>query len=199
MLLIRGLFMEVKGTAVSILPEFIKRKYGEEDFNRFFDKLPDSSKEIFSSPISLDKWYPLKEAFVVPTEIYCNTFQKGDFSTAKAIGAYSAEKALRTTHKLYLTNEPISILLKKAEVLLPSYYRPCKMEFIEATDVNCLLRITQFPEIHTIIEYRILGWIEQGLIFVGANIVKAEITKSLVTGDECTEILIRWINSKKTT
>jgi hypothetical protein len=60
--------MEIKGSAVRTIPEFIRNQFPDK-FNEWMALLPPSSAQLFNNAIKSSDWYPLKDTAVVPTEI----------------------------------------------------------------------------------------------------------------------------------
>lgn len=59
--------MEVKGTGVVVLPEYIRRKHGEAAYAKWLVSCPQTSQGIFQRTIRLSDWYPAEEAYLTPT------------------------------------------------------------------------------------------------------------------------------------
>jgi hypothetical protein len=58
--------MEIKGTAVKSIPDFIRKTHPEK-YQAWLEALPESSQKLFKEGILPSNWYPLQEAAVVPT------------------------------------------------------------------------------------------------------------------------------------
>ncbi|MHB9027390.1 MAG: hypothetical protein ACYC9O_01335 [Candidatus Latescibacterota bacterium] len=84
------------------------------------------------------------------------------------------------------------ILIKKAGPILVNYYRPGKIEVTNSDSNHVTLRITEFPEMSKVVEYRIAGWMERALEICGSTNVTVNLTNSLADGDMCTEYSISW-------
>ncbi|MBP1669883.1 MAG: hypothetical protein H6Q21_2249, partial [Bacteroidetes bacterium] len=58
--------MEIKGSAVKSIPDFIKKEH-QEKYNEWLDALPEESRIIFQDAVLPSNWYSLREAGIVPT------------------------------------------------------------------------------------------------------------------------------------
>ena len=184
--------MEVKGTAIAANPRFIREKFGEAGFQRWLNALHPGAREIYGKPIMVSAFFPIKEALVEPTEKICELFYGGDLKGAWEAGRFSAYIALENISKAFIKLGSIRFIIQRASRIMPSYYIPSEMQIVEDELNHALLRITQFPEMHRVIEYRIGGWIQRALEMGGGRDLKVEITKSLALNDHYTEFIISW-------
>lgn len=184
--------MEVKGTAVKSIKEYVEKKYNS-NYNDWIESLPESSKIIIGEAIFANNWYPMKEAAVEPTKALADKFYDGDYKkAAKESGRFSAELGLKSVYKIFVKVASPHYIMKRAGRVFTSYYAPSEIAVVDSHDKGLTLHITKFPEPEEIIEYRIAGWCERALEFTNCKDVKAEITKSLTNGDDLTEIVINW-------
>ena len=183
--------MEVKGTAVESIPLFVKEKFGER-YEEWLNSLPPKSREIMTKPILAAIWYPLEEAFIIPTLKICELFYNGDLRGAWEAGRFSADFALRGIYKVFVKIGSPGFIIDRASAIFSNYYRPSKMEVVERGKNRAVLHITEFGKPHIVVEYRIAGWIERALEISGCKDLKITITKSLTRGDKYTEIVGEW-------
>ena len=188
-----GIDVEVSGLAVGTIPLFIKDKFGDKGFEKWLTKLEPEIQKIYTSIISVNKWYNIKEVFVEPTKILCDMFYDGDFKAAWEFGRFSAEYGLKGVLKVFVKLASVKYFITRASVVIPNYYKPMTMEVITNEKGYALLQIPHFPGIHKIVELRIAGWMERALEITGnTKELYIEITKSLADGDECTEFTVKW-------
>lgn len=183
--------MEIKGSAVKSIKDFVEANYPER-YNEWKESLPEDSKKIFSRPIYATNWYPLEYGAIIPSEligtILYNSAEKGAWES----GRYSAEIALNGIYKVFVKVLNPKYLIQRASKILPTYYKPSKMEVIDQKENSVTLHITEFKEPNFIIENRIAGWIERALEITKCKDLKISITKSMSKGDTCTEYSIHW-------
>jgi hypothetical protein len=70
--------MQVKGTGLNFLPDYIIKKHGKDKFDAWLNALPPSSKEIYANRILASSWYPLEAAMTIPLHSVCDMFHGGD-------------------------------------------------------------------------------------------------------------------------
>ena len=184
--------MDVNGTAVISIPLFIKSKFGEEKFKFWLDSLSPEAYDVYKTSVFPSLWYPMKEILIEPTKNICDLFYNGSLNGAWESGRFSAEYGLKGIYKMFVKLSSPEFLIKKASVILPTYYRPSAMKVIENTKGYAMVRVTEFLEMEKVIEHRMGGWMERALEICGCQEVKMEITKSITTGDPYTEFQSTW-------
>lgn len=184
--------MKVKGSAIETLPIFIKDKFGEDGYRKWFDSLSSEAQGTYKNKILASAWYPLKQTLSEPTQKVCNLFYGGDLKGAWENGRFSAERGLKGVYKMFIKIGSAQFLIKKASTILPTYYEPSHIDIMEMGDKNALLHITQFEDADVIIDNRIGGWVERALEISGCKNVKVNIQKSLAKGDPVTELNLSW-------
>ncbi|MBN2348401.1 MAG: hypothetical protein JXJ22_06165 [Bacteroidales bacterium] len=184
--------MEIKGSAVKSIPEFVKQNYPGQ-FDKWLSLLPESSKEIFEKPVLPSNWYSLNDAAVVPTQALAEAlFDNNGKEGAWQSGRYSAEAALTGVYKFFVRAASPHFIIGKASKIFSTYYRPCDMHVLNKLDNTVTLHITDFEEPNELIEFRIAGWMEKALEISGSKNVQVQITKSLTKGDEVSEYVLKW-------
>lgn len=184
--------MTVKGTAIFTVPHFISNQFGKDALLKWVNSLEPNAKQLFSGNIVPVATYPLTEMFTAPIIKMCELFYNGDFKKAEELGRFSADYSLNGVYKFFVKLGSPQYIAKKASTILPTYYQPSSMETVEVGDNHAIVHITQFEEMHEVIEYRIKGWIQRAIEITGMQDVDIEITKSLIKNDPYTEYIGRW-------
>jgi hypothetical protein len=184
--------VKVKGSAIETLPLFVKEKFGNGGYQKWFEALSPETQKTYQNKILTSAWYPLKQAFLEPTQKICELFYSGDLKGAWENGRYSAEKGLKGVYKMFIKIGSVHFLIKKASTILPTYYDPSHIDIIELKDKSAVLHITRFEEADVIIDNRIGGWVERALEINGCKAVDVKILKSLAKGDAVTELSATW-------
>jgi hypothetical protein len=184
--------MEIKGTAVIAIRDYVKTNY-KEKYSDWLGSLPDDSRLIFTSAIDSSKWYPLEKGGVVPTRKIGDFFFKGDYKNGAWLsGNFSAEKALTGIYKIFVKASSPSYIIERASRVFSTYYRPCEMTVISRLEKAVVIQITEMTNSDEVIEYRIAGWIQKALEISGARNIKITFPKSITKGDKVTEMAINW-------
>lgn len=184
--------MKTKGTTIIVISEFIKQKFGEKSYQKWLSSLSPEAQNIFNNMIIQSEWYPLKIAFIEPTQKVCELFYGGDKIGARELGRFSADYALNGIYKFFIKLGSPEYIMKKASSIMTTYYDAGRVELAESTDQKVVLRLYDFSEMNEIVEERVCGWIGRTVEIMGRKNSKVEITKSLVKMDSFTELTVTW-------
>lgn len=184
--------MTVKGTTISVIPEFIVKTFGEDAKSKWIAALTPEAQQVFNNIILPSNIYPLKTIMAEPTSKMCELFFNGDTRGAFDLGRFSADYALNGVYKFFIKFGSPEYALKKASSILPTYYQPSIIEVPELEKGHAVARITNFAEMDEVVEKRIAGWIDRGLELTGVKNKKVTITKTLTKGDPYTELVVDW-------
>jgi hypothetical protein len=184
--------MEIKGTAVIAIRDFVKTNY-QNRFNDWLKSLPENVKNIYSGVIDSSQWYPLGEGGLIPTKKTAEMFFEGDYKKgAWNAGQFSAEKALTGIYKIFVKASSPGYIVQRASRIFATYYRPCEMTVVQRTETGVLLEISNMTESDVVIEYRIAGWIQKALEISGAQEINIDFLRSIAQGDPVTQLKIQW-------
>ncbi len=184
--------MEVKGEVLLSIPLFILKKFGKKGYDNWLETLSPPARKVFQAPIDKTKWFPLESMLVEPSIAMCDMFFNKSARGAWDCGRYSAEYGLKGIYKVLVKLSSPQVLVKKAGQILLNYYDPSAIDIPESDENHVVARITEFPEMHKVIEYRIAGWMERAIEVCGGFNVTVNITKSLADRDKYTEYTITW-------
>ncbi len=184
--------MEVKGTAVTTIPLFVKQKHGDQAYQRWLDTLAPKTRDTFNGSLLPSVWYPMRETLVEPTRAICDLFYGGDNRGAAEQGRFSAKLGLSGVYRLFVRISSPEFIIAKASQILPTYYRPSSMIIAEKGPGRAVIRVTEFPDPDTIVEQRILGWMEQALLICGVKTAQGSVEDSITAGAPHTEFHMTW-------
>lgn len=184
--------MEIKGSALASVPEFVKTKFGKEGFRTWLHAIGEEARDIYAYPVNLNSWYPLLPILSGPTRHICEIFYQNDIAGAREAGRFSADFALHGIYKLFVKLGSVESLIKRASLILPTYYRPSAIRVTENRKNGVNLQIFQFDEMDEIIESRISGWIQRAVEISGVESAEVVTSQSLTRGDAVTEFSITW-------
>ncbi|MCD6366134.1 MAG: hypothetical protein J7L46_01195 [Bacteroidales bacterium] len=183
--------MLVKGAAVISTKAFVESKY-EEELIKWLSNLPEESQKIYTQTINESKWYPLNDAFVVPTRVMLGMFYNNDLKGAYELGSYSAEKGLTGIYKVFVKMESPAFIISRAAKVFSAYYKDSSIKVLSNTKKSVILMVDKFPEYADVVEHRIIGWMDKALKISGCENVKTQVVHSFLKGDPFTEFFITW-------
>ena len=185
--------MEVKGTAVIAIRDFVKRNY-PNDFLKWVDTLSPDAQAIYSDSIDSTKWYPVGAGAKEPTEQIGKMFFNGDIKEgAMEAGKFSAEKALTGIYKIFVKAANPQYIIKRASRVFATYYRPCEIQVVDVPKNGVVVEMTKVSDRYDAIETRILGWMHMALKISGCQGIN--ITNELVREDPDGKVVkfdMRW-------
>ena len=184
--------MEAKGTIIESLVSYINVKFGKDNYDKWLETLLPEAKEVFSKPILVSDWYPLTKILTEPTQRMCDMFYDGNLKGAWENGRYSAEQRLKGIYKVFVKIGSPHHLISKGSSVMSTHYRPSAFNVVKSSSNSAVARITEFPEISKVIEYRISGWIERALEISGCKNLVLKINTSIADGGAYTEFEAKW-------
>jgi hypothetical protein len=128
--------MEVKGSAIIVLPKFIESNFGAKNLNVWLNALPEEAKKVYKSKILISSWFPLKTTFTEPTRKMCDLFYNRDLMGAWEVGRFSAEFAIRGFYKTYIKVATPRSLTKRASHIFATYYRSSSIKIDDISEKN---------------------------------------------------------------
>jgi hypothetical protein len=184
-----GANMEVKGTAVIPMREYVKKTYGSR-YQEWINSLSRDSQNILNAPLS-SCWYPIKPGILEPTQKICDLFHGGKDDGALQVGRFSADEGLKGLYAVFLKVGSPGFIVSRGSRVITQYYKPCELKVVESCSDHATVQIVEFPEPSRLIELRIAGWMGRAIELTGkTNTVK--INKSMAGGDAVTEFEVRW-------
>jgi len=184
--------MEIKGSAIRTIPEFIKAKFPEK-YDAWFSLLPPASAAIFSGFIKPSDWDDLHDAAIAPTEVLSKIAFDGDLKKAsRESGRFSAETTLKGMYRFFLMAVPSRTVVTSGGRILTTFYRPVQFRVTESGAGSAKVQISQIDDPSGVVENRIAGWIEKALEIQGMDAARVELTQSPAKGDPLVEISIIW-------
>lgn len=184
--------MEANGSAIATIPEFVKENFGNRGFEKWLMSLSSEARSVYQQQILPDAWFPLKQTLTEPTRKICELFYDGAINGAHELGRFNADKALKGQFGIFAKLHSPETVAKRAGLLLQSYYRPCKMETFKLIKGESVFRIIEFPEIDTVIEERIAGWIERAIEISGGRNSKVIVSANMGKNNPYGEIIASW-------
>ena len=180
--------MEIKGTAVKTIPEYIKTNYSE-NFDTWFELLPEASKKIFAANILSTKWYQLDDAIVIPMEILSEILSIDEKKLAWDLGVYSSKSALTGVYKVFVRIASTSFIIKRAANMLQAYYRPSEVKLYEQETQKAVFEFINFLKADHILMQRIAGWSKNTFDAVGAKNVEVKL-KDIKEGENFSTLMV---------
>ncbi len=149
--------MKVKGTAVRVMPDFVKKKY-PAFYDTWLSGLKSESKKIFENPIFATEWYELVLTHSHPTRVLADIVGKPAEDLAYEIGLFSAEEALTGVYNIFLKIAKLKFTLKRIPDFFRAYYEPFVFEFLQTGERFVKFKFGYTNSEENLLYYRNKGW-----------------------------------------
>lgn len=181
--------MEVKGTAVKTVPDFVKSKYPDQ-YDNWISTLSIKSKEIMQSQILSTNWYSVEDALTEPMNKLAEVLSQDINDIAWEMGRYSSEIALKGVYKIFVRIASPAFIIGRAANMLETYYRPSRINLQERQSNKIVLEFVNFLKADHMIMQRIAGWSYNTFTAVKTKNVKTELKDVPGKGENFTTLLI---------
>jgi hypothetical protein len=183
--------MEVKGTAVKSIPDFVKTKFPHR-YQEWLNALPPDSGKLMGGTIFANNWYQADTAVLQPTQAIIDLFYGGNPKGAWDCGRFSAETGLTGLYKFFVKAASPGFIISKAGSIMATYYRPSELKVVNEGKNFVVVHMSKVDKTHPIIEARIAGWIEKALEISGCKSIQVSIPNSITRGAGHTEFSMKW-------
>jgi hypothetical protein len=122
--------MEAKGLRFKDVPQVIKFMFGEENYQKWFDALPQKSKDIFGSKIKPSAWYSFRYAQRESDLIVLKLFYNNDASMMKEFGSGVSEAIFTGIYKMFIKFGSPGFIISQASSMASTMIRPSKLEIV---------------------------------------------------------------------
>jgi len=167
--------MEIKGTGIKTIPEFIKLRHSDL-YNNWTNILPEKSKFIMTNPIFPTSWYPIVDSLIIPT-MKLGELIGSEVEAARLLGEYSAEVSLSGVYKIFIRVSSPGFVLSRSSTVINSYYKGADIKIIEKTDESAVMEFVGITPDLLLIMHRISGWIYKTIEITGFNLISLNIEK----------------------
>lgn len=186
--------MKAKGTAVKSTVGYVK-KYFPNQQAEWLNALPERSKLILTSSISVSQWYDVYYGVVLPTQTLAKLFFDSDVQAASwQIGRFTSQQALTGLLRFILKIPTPSFVIGKASHLLSSYYDEAKVIVDERSANHIRAVYINFEGEQRLVYYRIAGWLENTLQSINLNDLKINLEVGEYEGKESGILTLDWSN-----
>jgi len=181
--------MEIKGTAVKTIPDYIKLKH-ENIYDEWLENLPQSSKKFFDTPVLSTEWYPLHESVIVPMEHLSKILSEDINKVSWDMGVYSSKIALKGVYKIFVRIASPAFIIGRAANIMETYYRPSSINLAQREKGKIVLEFDNFLKADHLIMHRIAGWSYNTFDTVKAKNIKTELKNIEEGGGKFKTLLI---------
>ncbi|MDI6740384.1 MAG: hypothetical protein QME74_08485 [Candidatus Edwardsbacteria bacterium] len=184
--------MNVKGTALTAVKDFIETTFGADGLARWLAALPPASREIMEGRLMSNQWYPFVDGLIVPEQQLCKLFFDGSPRGAWEEARYKAEVALKGIYRSFIRVATPEFLLRNAHIILEAYFTGVEVKILENTKGRFLLRFYKVDPPSEVFDHILCGWIERAMEICGCQNLRVAALQPGTITREFTEILVTW-------
>ncbi len=150
--------MEVKGTGLLSLKDFIKEKYPNQ-YELWVKKLSQEGIYVFSSVINSSEWFSISEVYYPALKAVSDMFFEGNQTKAAyEVGLYSAKHDLTGVYKVFLLIGTPQFLMKASKRIIATYYRPVDVDITEIQKNSLVLSVSLLHLQSEMVDYLTIAW-----------------------------------------
>lgn len=184
--------MNVKGTMVKQLKEFVKTKY-PSIYDQWLEQIPDESKKIFSDTILTSKWFDMKDSLYEPKLVASKLLKIEPKEFFWETGDYTAQNALKGIYRIFVKIATPQFLLKKSKNIVRTFYKNTSVEITKFEKNEGELKYIGFDPESELIMHRIAGWIDSSMRFTRAKNVNTKIVNINKNNNFTFNVNVKWL------
>lgn len=183
--------VQIKGTAVLDTITLVKKRMGNDEFNRIVGLLGDEAKKMFQGEVFTSSWYPL-DLFTQFLEAEIRESAGGNVEVLIKGSEAVIERQLRGIYKVFVKLGSPEFVLKRIAAVHATYFQGVDIKVEMMGPGNATIRYTGYEKQHRIIGFAIIGFFRKALEISGARNVQAGFATPIEAGKGYAELAISW-------
>ena len=184
---------QIKGMAILGTLRFVKETAGEEHIEELMSFLSPVAQATYARPILAGTWYPY-EAYASLLDVVAERLGGGRPDFPATLGRFAAQRDVGTIFKIVATLLSASRTLQAAGRLWSRYCDTGRFVMTSIESERAEGHIDGFPEITTVHEQLLTGWIAGMGLAAGARDPHVELVSSVHDGARVSAYTMRWRN-----
>jgi hypothetical protein len=183
--------VQIKGTAVLDAITLIKKRTGEDGFQKILAVLNEDAKKLFQGEVFTSSWYSLY-LYTHFLEVQIREFAGGNEEVLIKGAEIATERQLRGIYKVFVKLGSPEFVLKRIAAVHATYFQGVDIKVEMMGPGNATIRYTGYEKQHRIIGYAIIGFFRKALEISGAKNVQAGFATPIEAGKGYAELAISW-------
>ena len=183
--------VQIKGSAIKETIEQIKKRAGEEAFQKILGLLDPETRKVCESEVFASTWYSL-DIFTRFLEIEIRVFADGNEEMVTRGSEAIIERQLRGIYKAFVKLGSPEFVIKRIAAVHATYFQGVPIEVQLQGSGKALVKYTGFEKQHRIMGFAIIGFFKKALEISGAKDVVLHFTTPIDEGKEYSELSIAW-------
>src|SRR5216683_2868778 len=183
--------VQIKGSAIKETIEQIKRRSGEDAFQKILGLLDEETRKIFEGEIFSSTWYPL-DAFTRFLEVEIKVLADGNEEMVTRGSEAVIERQLRGIYKAFVKLGSPEFVIKRIAAVHATYFKGVPIEVQLQAHAKATVRYTGFEKQHRIMGFAIIGFFKKALEISGARDVVIHFATPIEEGKPFSELSLSW-------
>ncbi len=184
--------VSVKGGAVLMTVEDIKRRRGDSGYEQVLGDLDEVTSALFHRPVDPEGWLPVG-ALVRLMEANARRFDGGDESAVLRGSEKVMERQLKSAFSgLFIKHGSPETVIRKLALIHMSFFNGVGLECKVQGPGQAIIRYTGFQKEHRLIELSIMAFFRKALELAGAKDVQVAFATSIAEGGPYADLNVTW-------
>jgi hypothetical protein len=183
--------VQIKGSAIKETIDQIKRRSGEDAFQKILGLLDEETRKIYAGEVFSSSWYPL-DLFTRFLEIEIKVLAGGNEEMVTRGSEAVIERQLRGIYKAFVKLGSPEFVIKRIAAVHATYFQGVPIEVNLEENNRALVKYTGFEKQHRIMGFAIVGFFKKALEISGAKDVVIRFSVPIEEGKGYSELSIGW-------
>jgi hypothetical protein len=183
--------VQIKGSAILETINQIKRRSGEDAFQKILALLDEETRKAFKSEIYSSSWYSL-DFFTRFLELEIRVLADGNEEMVTRGSEAVIERQLRGIYKAFVKLGSPEFVIKRIAAVHATYFQGVPIEVNLLGNGKASIKYTGFEKQHRIMGFAIIGFFKKALEISGAGNVVIHFVTPIEDGKGYSELSISW-------
>jgi hypothetical protein len=183
--------VQIKGSAIQETINQVKRRSGEDAFQKILELLDEEARNVFKSEIYSSSWYSL-DFFTRFLELEIRLLAEGKEEMVTRGSEAVIERQLRGIYKAFVKLGSPEFVIKRIAAVHATYFQGVPIEVKLPGKGQAWIKYTGFEKQHRIMGFAIIGFFKKALEISGANDVVIHFATPIEEGKGYSELSISW-------
>ena len=183
--------VQIKGSAIQETINQIKRRAGEDAFQKILGLLDEEARKVCEGEIFASTWYSL-DLFTRFLEIEIRVLAGGNEEMVTRGSEAVIERQLRGIYKAFVKLGSPEFVIKRIAAVHATYFQGVPIEVQLHGRGKALIKYTGFEKQHRIMGFAIIGFFKKALEISGAKDLAIHFTIPIEEGKGFSELSISW-------
>jgi hypothetical protein len=183
--------IEIKGSAVLETVQAVKRRAGQDAYEKIIGLLDPETRKVFQAEISPSSWYSL-DVFTRFLAFEIKVLANGNEEMIVRGAETVIERQLRGIYKVFVKLGSPEFIIKRIAAVHATYFNGVPIHVEMEGSNKATIKYTGFEPQHRLIGYAIIGFFRKALEISGAKNVVAEFSTPIADGKGYAVLSLTW-------